>query len=101
MNTFGTSFITPYDPIVDIIEKWCHDNYYGGFIVTLRIDGELCVEYLFYETGDPDFPAPHWVWESDWWEGQKDIELVGFIDIKSVYVSGTPDNYKFITMAKF
>lgn len=26
------------------------------------------------------------------------IELVGFIDISSVRVSGTPDCYKFITM---
>ena len=88
---------TPYDIIADAIKKWCQDNYYGNFIVTLRINGELCTEYLIYETGDPDRLDPHWVWECDWWEGQKDIELVGFLDINSVRVSGTPDNYKFIT----
>ena len=98
MSNFGASFKTPYDTIADVIEKWCQDNYYSNFIVTLRIDGELCVEYLIYETGDPNRPDPYLVWESDWWEGQKDVELVGFIDISSVYVSGTPDNYKFITM---
>ena len=90
--------ISPYDTIADVIEKWCQDNYYGNFIVTLRINGELCTEYLIYETGDPDRLGPHWVWECDWWEGQKDIELVGFLDISSVHVSGTPDNYKFIMM---
>ena len=26
------------------------------------------------------------------------MELVEFIDISSIYVSGTPNNYKFITM---
>lgn len=98
MSNFGSSFKTPYDIIADAIEKWCQNNYYASFIVTLRINGELCTEYLIYETGDPDRLDPHWVWESDWWEGQKDIELVGFIDMGSVYISGTPDSYKFITM---
>lgn len=98
MANFGSISKTPYDIIADEIEKWCQENYYSNFVVTLRINGELCNEYLIYETGDPDQLYPHWVWESDWWEGQKCIELVGFVDINSVYVSGTPDNYKFIMM---
>ena len=98
MANFGSISKTPYDIIADEIEKWCQEHYYGSFLVTLRINGELCVEYLIYETGDPNWPDPHLIWESDWWEGQKDVELVGFIDISSVRVSGTPDNYKFITM---
>lgn len=98
MVNFGTTFKTPYDSIAEIIEEWCQKNYYGNFLVTLRLNGELCVEYLYFGTGDPNWPDPHWVWESDWWEGQKDVELVGFIDISSVHVSGTPDNYKFIMM---
>ena len=98
MSNFGISFKTPYDTITDVIEKWCQDNYYSNFIVTLRLDGELCTEYLVYETPDRLNPQGIWVWEWDWWEGQKDIELVGFLDINSVRVSGTPDNYKFITM---
>ena len=90
--------MTPYDVIADVIDTWCQKHYYGHFLVTLSIEDKLCVEYLYFETGDPNWPDPHWVWESDWWEGQKDVELVGFIDISSVYVSGTPDSYKFITM---
>lgn len=90
--------ITPYDVIANIIDAWCQEHYYGHFLVTLSIEGELCVEYLYFETGDPNWPDPHWVWESDWWEGQKNVELVGFIDISSVYVSGTPDNYKILEM---
>ena len=98
MANFGSISKTPYDIIADEIEEWCQKHYYSSFLVTLRINGELCVEYLIYKTGNSYWTDPHWVWESDWWEGQKDIELVGFIDISSVYISGTPNDYKFITM---
>jgi len=87
----------PYDVIEDVIDTWCQEHYYSNFLVTLSIEGTLCVEYLYFEMGDPNWPDPHFVWENDWWEGQKDIKLIGFIDVGSVYVSGTPDDYKFIT----
>ena len=96
MAYFGSISKTPYDIIADEIEKWCLEHYYSSFLVTLRINGEICVEYLLYMAN----LDTHWAWESDWWEGQKDIELIGFIDISSVRVSGTPDNYKFITIEK-
>lgn len=90
--------MTPYDVIADAIDAWCQEHYYGHFLVTLSIEGKLCVEYLYFETGDPNWPDPHWVWEDDWREGQKDVELVGFIDVSSVRVSGTPDSYKILEM---
>ncbi len=85
--------MTPYDIIVNIIDAWCQEHYYGHFLVTLSIDGDLRVEHLYFETEDLK-----WVWENDWWEGQKDIKLIGFINMDSVYVSGSPDNYKILEM---
>lgn len=100
MAEFGTAIKTPYDSIAETIDKWCQENYYDDFLVTLRLNGKLCVEYLIYETGDPDRPDPYWLWDSDWWEGQKNTELVGFVAAHSIFVTGTPDNYEFINMEK-
>lgn len=70
---------TPYDEIASIIEKWCAKNFWDAFIVTLSLDGEESTEIL-----EIDGCGNSFVWVSDWWEGQKNIELLGFMPISKI-----------------
>jgi hypothetical protein len=75
----------PYDIFVEPIEKWSENNYYGDFLVTISIDGFETTEIL--EFG----PDNKYVWLSDWWEGQEDVKLLGFIPIDDILIYGSPD----------
>lgn len=86
----------PYDSVIFIIDTWCKENYYSSFLVTLKIDGKLTTEYLYFDTGDPNNPDPHWVWETDWWEGEKDVMLVGFANPRDIFIYGSPKHYRSI-----
>ena len=56
----------PYTEIAQIIEKWCEQNFYDSFVVTISRDGEIITEYLELDGNSVDF-----VWEHDWYEGEK------------------------------
>lgn len=62
----------PYREIREIIEQWCSQNRYGDVLVTISVNGEEITEYLSWE------PYEGFVWDMDWWEGEKEVILMGF-----------------------
>ena len=81
----------PYTQIINIINRWCEQNYYTNFLVTIALDTELTVEFLEFNASDFS-----WIWQNDWWEGQSRIELIGFVAQENILVEGTPDSYIFL-----
>lgn len=76
---------TPYDTIAEPIVKWCEENYYTDFIVTISIDDGEITEIL-----EVDPLEDECIWVNDWWEGQKDVKLLGFVPISDIHVYGIP-----------
>lgn len=77
----------PYYDIADIIKQWCEKNVYTDFIVTINLDGRETTEYLSFDASELDF-----VFENDWWEGEKNIQLCGFIPVGNISIHGCPSN---------
>lgn len=73
----------PYTEIANIINAWCEKNFYDSFVVTISRDGQIITEYLEFDGGDFDF-----IWENDWYEGEKDIVLIGFMPMQQLRVYG-------------
>lgn len=73
----------PYTEIANIIDEWCKKNFYDSFVVTISRDGQIITEYLEFDGGDFDF-----IWENDWYEGEKDIVLIGFMPMQQLRVYG-------------
>ena len=80
---------TPYDIVLEPIEKWCREHYYGDFLVTISLDGFEITEFL-------EFDPNGFIWENDWWEGQKDVKLLGFMPIDDIHIYGSPDEDQLI-----
>ena len=79
----------PYTEIANIINEWCKKNFYDSFVVTISRDGQIITEYLEFDGGDFDF-----IWENDWYEGEKDIVLIGFMPMQQLRVYGAGEtNY--------
>lgn len=69
------------------IKDWCEKYYYADFLVTIKADEWNCTTILY--GGDlRDHNAYSFL--DDWDEGQKEVELVGFIpiDLIEVHVNG-------------
>lgn len=81
---------SPYAIIAELIEKWSEDNYYGTFLVTISIDGFETTELLEFE------PVNGCVWVNDWWEGQENVKLLGFMPIDDIRIYGSPDEDQLI-----
>ena len=80
----------PYEEICNIIEEWCQGE--GGewddFIVTLQLDNRPPeTHYLELEISDD----LGFVWSTDWWEGEKDVRLVGFMPLHRIEFYTDPD----------
>lgn len=75
----------PYTEIANIIDKWCKKNFYDSFVATISRDGQIITEYLEIDGFSLDF-----VWENDWWEGEKEIYLLGFMPMLNLRVYGAP-----------
>ena len=72
----------PYTEIADgIIKKWCEKYGYTDFLVTILLNGVEFTEFL----SASDF---QFIWENDWWEGEKDVQLLGFVPIASINIYG-------------
>lgn len=78
----------PYTEIANIIDEWCRKNFYDSFVVTISRDGQIITEYLELDGMSLDF-----IWENDWYEGEKDISLIGFMPMLQLRVYGAPGNY--------
>ena len=75
----------PYNEIADIVNSWCEKNHYDHFLVTIAVDGEETTEILEFDGGKAEF-----AWASDWWEGEKDVQLLGFQLIDNIRLYGFP-----------
>lgn len=67
--------------LFDLLER---QEMYQDYIVCIEIDGSTINEILQYDGNEGIF-----VWESDWWEGEKNVFLIGFqavddIDIPAI-----------------
>lgn len=72
------------------IKDWCKKNYYADFLVTIKADG--CNYTTILYGGDlRDHDAYSFL--DDWDEGQKEVELVGFIPIDSIEVHINGENF--------
>lgn len=65
----------PYDDIGNYIKN--HITVAEDIIATIEIDGRITNELFMVEFEDDlDF-----VWKSDWWEGEKDVNLIDFFPV--------------------
>lgn len=78
----------PYSKIGSVVEQWCKDHVYAQMLVTIYIGYDW--EPPHEETHLLDFDAEEGglVWDSDWWEGQQHVELVGFTPLYKVRLKG-------------
>ena len=83
----------PYDEIEKIVKEWCDSlaGEYGDFLVTIMVNSVPVTEYLEFDASDIGF-----VWNVDWWEGEKDIVLCGFIPKNRILIRGDPDGNELV-----
>ena len=79
----------PYTEIADIIKAWCEKNCWEDLVVTISINGNEITECISFNAEKMDF-----IWESDWWEGEEDVQLLGFLPIDNIRIYGYPPNDK-------
>lgn len=81
---------SPYDTIGDEIVNWIDNTegaVYGEYVVTISMipswggDRYEITELFFF-----DYDNCRWVWESDWWEGEKDVRLEGFLPLRDIKI---------------
>lgn len=70
----------PTDTISDILEYDCNARgYYSNYIVRIKADEYEHTVYVEFNGMDV-----RWEWAYDWWEGEKDVWLLGFCPIDEV-----------------
>lgn len=74
--------VTPYETIGDIVEKWCSKHVYETMLVTIsqKYDFEKTPR-ISTQILEFDLVAGETVWENDWWEGEQQVELLGFVPL--------------------
>ena len=77
----------PYNEIADIVKRWCEKNVYTDFIVTINVDGRETTEFLSFDASELDF-----VFYIVWWEGERNIQLSGFLPLGNISIYGCPSN---------
>lgn len=79
----------PYTEIANYIEAWYLSvrGWCDDCLVTISRNGEEITEILFYTS------AGEFEWEMDWWEGEKDIKLLGFRPISDLKYYGNPETH--------
>jgi len=77
--------VSPYDYIVSPIIEWCEENYYTDFLVTIWVGDHEITEYLEFDFNTLDF-----IWQMDWWEGEKDVRLLGFTPLTDIHIHNYP-----------
>ena len=67
----------PTDVISDMIEDDCEERgYYSNYIIRVKADE---IEHTIYVEFNGAYGR--WEWAYDWWEGEKDVWLLGFCPI--------------------
>ena len=86
---------TGYEAVeAEVLPLWQHTG--ESLVVELMIKYKHEPEYerkteLLLNDG-PDWFTPRYVWESDWWEGQQDIILVGSLPVSRIRLA--PENQR-------
>ena len=77
-----------YEEIGSIVEQWCEKNGYTQMLVTISLGYSW--ETPHEETHLLDWDSEHCclIWDSDWWEGQSYVELVGFTPLHKIRIVG-------------
>lgn len=65
-------------------------EYAGDILVTIKMNGGIFTTRMKFDTIDYD----DWVWESDWWEGEEDVEFVGAQLLCDVVIEGNKLEYR-------
>ena len=73
---------TPYDTIAEPIVAWCEEHGYTDILVTIWINDHEQTELLEFDLTVPGLL----VWRSDWWEGEKDVRLLGFAPLSEIHI---------------
>ena len=74
----------PYSAVADILDEWCLKNYYGSFLVTLKLGKDYkTTQFVYFDASNLA-----WTWLNDWWEGEEEVELLGFMDIDLIQCEG-------------
>lgn len=74
---------TPYDAVTAVIEQFAMRNGYESFVVRLSLDGYETNELLIL---DGNYSC-QFEWNNDWWEGQKDVYLIGYVPLSEIRVN--------------
>ena len=81
----------PYQEVIKVVREWC-DVYdsgsYEDFLVELKLDGGYRTEILICDIADSD---DYFVFLHDWYEGEQDIEIVGFRPVSTIHMEGIPN----------
>ena len=88
--------INPYDTIASIIQ---HDPSYmrgESYLVTIRTGSDTETVLLYCE--DPE--TNYYLWDHDWWEGQKEIFLEGYIAISDIHILNENEDRKAMIKVK-
>lgn len=72
----------PYDWIRDNVDTYASVYGYDDFLVTISVDGRVITELLVGDNGELE-------WLNDWWEGETDIKLLGFIPVSHLKIYAT------------
>lgn len=79
---------TAYDAAYREIAKRYPDivGWHGSFVVQLDVDGHDITTLLIDNrdfSGDPE----HYAWETDWWEGESNVYLIGVAPVRDLDLS--------------
>lgn len=78
----------PYEKIGSVVEQWCKDHVYTQMLVTISIGYDWEPPHEETHLLDFDSEKGNLIWDSDWWEGQQHVELVGFTPLYKVRLKG-------------
>lgn len=91
---------TPYETIANAVEEWCKEHGYQTMLVSIALhyDGEAPREIT--EILEFDLSNMTAVWDSDWWEGEQSVELLGFTSLDNVVLRGMPVDVREVVYCK-
>lgn len=76
------------DYLIAPIDEYCDYNGYEDMLVTVQADGEILTIVLEFDAVNGT-----WCWSWDWYEGQKNVELLGFVPLSHIKVVGMEVHY--------
>ena len=92
---------TPYETIANAVEEWYEEHGYQTMLVSIALhyDGEKPREIT--EILEFDLSNMTAVWDSDWWEGEQSVELLGFMPLDSLRLHGRPADVREVKRGKW